>query len=95
MKYVNILTISLLLSLGFHSANGAIKYSSQASCDFIRSSLINNLDTIVLLEMANFQLKKDKLYKENYSSYYDEALSHYDINILTKAVDSITGSCPF
>ena len=95
MKYVNVLTISLLISLIFHSADGALKYSGQASCDFIRSSLINNLDTIVLLEMANFQLKKDELYKEKYSTYYDEALSHYDTKILMKAVDSVSGSCPF
>lgn len=45
--------------------------------------------------MANFQLKKDDLYREKYAIYYDEALSHYDTKTLLKAVESVSGSCPF
>jgi hypothetical protein len=95
MRYINILIASLLLSMIIYSADGAVKYSGQASCEFIRSSLLNNLDTVVRLEMANFQLKKDELYRGKYSSYFDEALSHYDTKALLRAVDSVSGNCPF
>lgn len=94
MKLAGYCFFILLFILAMPLANSAVKASGYAACDLIRLSLRNNMDTVVRLEMLNFQLKNDEVYKDKYSRYYDEALSHYDTKALLKAVDLVARSCP-
>jgi len=70
------------------------KLRDHGVCEIIKVSLRNNLDTIIRIEMINFQLKKDVNYVTKYSAYYDEALSNYDIKALKRAIESVSYSCP-
>lgn len=94
MKLLSYAFLLFFLVILMPLANNAVRASGYAACDLIRLSLRNNMDTVVRLEMLNFHLKNDEVYKEKYSLYYDEALSHYNTKALLKAVDLVSRSCP-
>ncbi len=62
-------------------------------CELIRVALRNSIETIILLEMQNFNLKKDSAYDQNYSAYYDEALSHFNTKALVRAMEAVSDRC--
>lgn len=86
---------SLFVACVVSSADSDAKLSTRDACELINASLRNNIDTIVRVEMVNFQLKKDEIYTNNYGMYYDEALAHYDLKTLSRAIDSVSNNCPF
>jgi hypothetical protein len=68
--------------------------SKNIMCKPLRDAFLQNIDAIIQLEVVNFMLKKDDLYTERYSEYYDHALSHFDVRTLLKAIDVIAANCP-
>jgi hypothetical protein len=63
-------------------------------CKPLREAFLHNIDAIIRLETVNFMLKKDDIYVDKYSFYYDDALSNFDVRTLLKAIDVISANCP-
>lgn len=94
MKYKLILQV--MLALGTVQAGHALEpaVGKSAVCQPLREAFLHNIDAMIRLETVNFMLKKDDIYVDRYSGYYDDALAHFDVNTLMKAIDVISANCP-
>lgn len=94
MKYVFVFSIAFLLLAVHQSYGDDLPAGKSITCKPLRDAFLHNIDTIIRLESVNFMLKKDDLYVDKYSEYYDHALSHFDVRTLLKAIDVISANCP-
>lgn len=73
---------------------GELTIEKGALCRPLREAFLHNIDAIIRLETVNFMLKKDDVYVDRYSDYYDDALSNFDVRTLMEAIDVISANCP-
>jgi hypothetical protein len=87
-----IIAASLLLST---STGGVSETSSSESCEIIKSTFRNHIETIFLVEAANFRIKNKSSIDPDSVEEYDDALSHYDSRLSFETVNIILDECPF
>lgn len=93
MKLLWALNVILALA-GAQPGHAAGDAAKGVLCQPLRDAFLHNIDAIIRLESVNFMLKKDNVYVDRYSNYYDEALSNFDVGTLLKAIDVISANCP-
>ncbi|RUM96955.1 hypothetical protein EET67_15575 [Pseudaminobacter arsenicus] len=88
--------LNMLLTLAAVQPGHASELASgkDVLCKPLREAFLHNIDAIIRMETVNFMLKKDDVYVDRYSGYYDDALSHFDVRTLLKAIDVISANCP-
>lgn len=94
MKYKPVLHLVIALAAIQPGYGSEFSGANGIPCKPLREAFLHNIDAIIRLESVNFMLKKDDIYVDRYSGYYDDALSHFDVNTLLKAIDVISAHCP-
>jgi hypothetical protein len=89
-----LLALNMMLALAAVQPGHASEMAAGVLCKPLREAFLHNIDAIIRLETVNFMLKKDDVYVDRYSDYYDDALSNFDVRTLLKAIDVISANCP-
>lgn len=94
MKFFLALSMLLASAAAQPSHGKEISVAASAMCQPLRDAFLHNIDAIIRLESVNFMLKKDEVYVDRYSGYYDDALANFDAKTLMAAIDVISANCP-
>ena len=87
-----IIAASLLLST---STVGVSETSRGEHCEILKSTFRNHIETIFLVEAANYRIKNKSSIDPHSVEEYDDALSHYDSRLSFESVNIILDECSF